>query len=332
MNLVAGPSTLQQYVFGLQAAGIPVFQGEHGAYWVSSADRVMKRLPTFNLTVPTAEEVDAAMLATGSLIGSYVTEPPPGAAGNAWLYLRGDRPYSLEQRPAAMQRNVRRAIRELAIEPLSVTELMRHGARAFCETRRRNGLDDGTLNGFHRYFEHHVGCPGRAYLGAWKNGGLAGFVTIVHVDDWAELGSFSMTSMLRYRPNDGLLYAALSGYLADPNCRVVCYGLSSIEPGCETSGLHRFKLKVGFDAQRVHRAFVLHPRVRPFATRATLAPAYSAVRAALRFRPCNRRLKKIGGLLAGMLRVPSPVAASGAEPRPATIAVAALNRKQLSVT
>jgi len=323
---------LQQYVSGLQADGLHVVHGQHAAYWVSSADRVMKRLPTFDLTVPTAAEVDSAMVATGALIASYVIEPSPRTPANAWLYLRGNRRYVLEERPTAMQRNVRRALREFLIAPLSASDVMRHGARAFCDTRRRNGLDDGTLRGFYRYFEHHVGRPGRAYLGAWRNGELAAFLTMVRVDDWAELGSFSVTSLLRYRPNDGLFSAALSDSLAHPACRVVCYGLSSVEADRETTGLHRFKVKVGFDAQRVHRAFVLHPRIRPFATRAAVAAAHAAVHAALRLRPDSRRLKKIAGMLAGMLRLPSPVVASTSEAAPVTTAAAMLNRKQLSIT
>src|SRR5262249_39587071 len=144
-------------------------------------------------------------------------------------------------------------------------------------------------------------------------------------------GSFSMTSLLRYRPNDGLFSAALSDSLVHPACRVVCYGLSSVEADRETTGLHRFKVKVGFDAQRVHRAFVLHPRIRPFATRAGGAAAQAAFPAVLRLRPDSRRLKKIGGMLAGMLRLPSPVVMSTSEASPLTTAAAMLRRKQLSI-
>jgi hypothetical protein len=325
-------ATLHEYVAGLRAGGVAVFQGDHGSYWVSSAERVVRRLPTFDLRVPSPSEVDEALAATGGLVASYVTEPDDRDPGNAWLYLCGDRDYSLQCRPPAMQRNVRRAMRELAISALSPIDLMAHGGRAFCDTRRRNRLDDGTLNGFYRYFEHRIARPGWAYLGAWKNGQLAAFVTIMRVDDWAELGSFSMNSMLGYRPNDALLYVTLSNYLAMPNCRVVSYGLSSIQPGCGTGGLHRFKLKVGFHPKRVHRAFVLHPSVRPFANCVTLAAAHSTVNAALRIQPRNRRLKKLGGMLACMLGVPSMVEAPEVDLDVATSGNPALHQSQLSAT
>jgi hypothetical protein len=301
----ASPLTLEEYVAGLRAAGVPVVPGAHGSYWVASAERVARRLPTFDLTVPSPEEVDQALLGTRALIASYATEADATSRANTWLYLCDDRHYSLQQRPAAMRRNVRRASRELVVAPLSSAEVMTYGHRAFCDTRWRNALDDGSLAGFYRYFARHVGLPGREYLGAWREGQLAGFVTIVRVDDWAELGLFSMTSMLPYRPNDALLYATLSSYLAAPDCRVVCYGLSSIEPGCTSSGLHRFKVKVGFEAKPVHRVFVLRRGLRSFASRLTLRSALFTIDAAIRIRPRNRRLKKLGGRLGAILRAPT---------------------------
>jgi hypothetical protein len=91
----------------------------------------------------------------------------------------------------------------------------------------------------------------------------------------------SMTALLSYRPNDTLIYTALYRYLVVSN----------------TAGLHRFKTKVGFEARPVHRAFVVHPPLRPLANRFALW----GLNTVLRFRPTDRRLKKAGGVLASML-------------------------------
>src|SRR5262249_45595707 len=298
-------ATLEEYVAGLRAAGVGVVQGCSGSYWVSFADRVVRRVPNFDLSVPRPGEVDAALAATGGLVASYVTEADWRHRGNAWLYLCTDGSYSLGDRCPAMRRNVRRAMREFVIRPTSPAELIAHGGPAFCDTRRRNNLADGTLEVFRRVFEHHVGSAGRAYLGAWRDGQLAAFVSIVRADDWAELGSSSMDSMLRYRPNDALLWFALSKCLAIDRCRVVSYGLSSIRSDDRAAGLHRFKLKIGFQPKHVHRAFILHPAVRPFANRLTLSATYSAVEAVLRVQPRSRRLQKLAGMLCCLLGVPS---------------------------
>ena len=294
-------ATLERYADSLRASGVPVCEGAAGTCWASSVERVVRRLPTFHTDPPNPDEVDRALMLTRGLLATYVVEPSEDHPANAWLYLCDDREYALVRRAPAMQRNVRRALRELTMSWLSPAEVLAHGATAFCDTRRRNHLDDGTAAAFRRYFEHREDRPGRSYLGAWKDGRLAAFVTVIHVDDWVELGSFSMSSMLHYRPNDALMYVALSRYLTEEGCRLVSYGLSSIQARTNAAGLHRFKTKVGFEPIPVHRAFVLHPSIRPYVNRATLTAGYTLVTGALSVRPGNRRLRKLGGMLACML-------------------------------
>ncbi|HEX3179404.1 MAG TPA: hypothetical protein VHZ49_22200 [Methylomirabilota bacterium] len=297
----AGWARLPEYVTAFRAAGLPVFRGSAGCYWVGSAARVVRRVPTIDMSEPSEAEVDEALHVTGALVATFIQEPSDRVPGNAWLYVCRDRGYALRARPSAMQRNVRRALRELRVTELSVGEVLAYGSRAFCDTRRRSELDDGTLQAFRRYFQYGAHRPGRTYLGAWHHGQLAAFLSITQVDDWVELGSFSMSSMLRHRPNDALMYCALSRYAADTRCRVVSYGLSSIQLGGKAAGLHRFKLKVGFEAVPVHRAFVLRRSLRPVVRRATLKLASAGVNVALQLRPRSARLKTLGGLVACML-------------------------------
>jgi hypothetical protein len=298
---VPRPATLEEYVNGLRAIGTRVCEGSGRTYWVSSAERVVRRLPTFHIGTPSSDEIDRAMRMTGAVLATYVTEPDERRAANAWLYLCDDENYGSRRLAPAMQRNVRRAMRELTIDWVSPRELLAQGGSAFCDTRRRCRLDDATSAAFRRYFDDGVARPGRSHLGAWKDGRLAAFVSVVRVDDWAELGSFSMDSMLHYRPNDALMYTVLSRYLAERGCRVVTYGLSSIQVQSNARGLHRFKTKVGFDAIPVHRAFALHPSIRALSNRATLTAAHWMVTGLLSVRPRNRRLRKLGGMLAYML-------------------------------
>jgi hypothetical protein len=302
-SLPAG-ATLLEYVEDLRSDGVRVAAGGGETYWVATPHGVVRRVPTFHVDSPDPSEVDAALRASGAVVASYVTAPADGHPANAWLYLCADRGYALDGLPPTMRRNVKRAARELTIAPLTGAELLAHGARAFSDTRRRTGLDRETVATFRRYFAHrgYIDRPGRAFLGAWKDGQLAAFVKALHVDDWVELTTFAMDSMLRYRPNDALLYGALSHYLGRGGCRVVSFGLSSIQASSNIDGLHRFKLKVGFTPTRVHRAFVLHPSLRPLANRVTLRAARRTVNGALRVRPRSRRLTKLEGMLTCMLQ------------------------------
>jgi hypothetical protein len=300
---LAAGAPLAAHIADLQESGVRVWSAGGSTFWAASRDHVAGRLPVFSVAAPDRSEVDQALENTGAFIASYLQEPDAEHPANAWLYVCADQAYSLETRPPAMRRNIRRALRQLAIRPLTANELLAHGSKAFCDTRWRSGLDDGTLSGFRRYFNGaaHGDRTGWTYLGAWKDDELAAFVTARHVEDWVELGCFSMDSMLGFRPNDALLYVALSHFLNERQCRVVTFGLSSIQANSNAAGLHRFKLKVGFDARPVHRAFVLHPLVRPFANRATLSAAHWAVNSVLRRRPRHGRLKRFAGMLACML-------------------------------
>jgi hypothetical protein len=296
-----GAATLRDYVEDLTATDVRILPGSDGTYWARYPDRVARRVPLLHTAIPEPGEVDRAMRATGALMATFLTTPHDGHLANAWLYLCADNEYTLETRPSEMQRNVRRGLRDLSIVPVTGDELLEHGSRAFCDTRERNGLDDGTVAQFRRYFGYHVGRPGRAFLGAWKDGTLVAFLAMVRVDDWMEFISFSMSSTLAHRPNDALIYTALSHYLVTQKCRVVSYGVSSVQAETSAAGLHRFKRKLGFEAIPVHRAFVVHPALRPLANRVTLNAAHTLVNRILRFRPREPRLKKLGGVLACML-------------------------------
>lgn len=175
---------------------------------------------------------------------------------------------------------------------------MAHGAQAFGDTLRRIGLRGSTTEEFRRQVALRAKCPGHVFLGAWKEGQLAAYLSIAEVEDWAEIETAcSADAFLRFTPNDALFFYALSHYLTERGCHVVTVGLSSVQPESNKAGLHAFKAKVGLEAQPVHRAFVLHPLLRPFATRLTLW----SLNAALRFIPRERHLKKAGGVLACVL-------------------------------
>jgi hypothetical protein len=221
-------------------------------------------------------------------------EPDDDNPANAWLYVATDRSYMVEK----MRPSLRRGTRELRIEFLTSAELLKHGVRAYCDTRRRNGLSDGTPEEFHRQFAPRASCPGHSFLGAWKDDVLAAVLPVTEVDDWVEFdGCLSMDALLRFRPNDTLLSRALSHYLTETDCRIVSFGVSSIQVESKAKGLHTFKKKLGFEARAVHRAFVLHPLLRPLTNSLTLL----GVKSLRRFNRGASRLRKAEGILAALL-------------------------------
>jgi hypothetical protein len=287
------PPTLEQYATDLAAAGIRVYRGAPGTIWVQHERWAVTRVPTVHMTPPQLGEIRRLFL-MGTALVTYVLAPDGTHRANATLYVRGDPDYGLHRLEEAARRNVRRGVHNLQIQRIGFAELLANGTAAFCDTRRRNGLSDGTPREFARRFAMRSRAQGHVVLAALHQGKIAAFLSITEVDDWVEIeGCFSRTDLLQLRPNDALLYTALLHYLQGRKRRLVDYGISSIQDSRHSDGLHRFKTKIGFEARPVHRAFLLHPILRPLTSRVAMA-AIDRLRG---LRPEDRRLAKLNGVL-----------------------------------
>lgn len=291
--------SINDYAEKLTRAGKLVFpSGLEGTFWVGYEPGSLTRIPTFNLEPPDPGEVQQTLWRGRAAVLSYLLEPDAHHPANAWFYVCSNREYSLDHLSSAMRRNVRRGLRELRIEPINLDQLLEYGAQAFCDTRRRIGLSDGTCRNFRRRYTSWGKCSEHVFLGAWKGDILAAFLSIAEVADWAEFeGSFSCDSLLHLRPNDTLRFYALSYYLLEREFRIVSSGISSIQSTDNQSGLHNFMMKCGFEARSVHRAFVLHPLLLPIPNRLV----HSAIKTMVRFKPKNRLLRKANGVLTSIL-------------------------------
>lgn len=288
------PLSIAEYIAELSGAGERTFAGENGTFWISHGSGAITRIPLFYLASPDYREIRRLFWRGPVLIIDFIQEPDEHNPSTAWLYICSDPSYSVDTLVPSVRRNVHRGLRELRIVQISPDEVLSNGFQAFHDTRVRNGLSDGTPQEFKRRFVLRADNKGHVFYGAWKDCRLAAFLSVTEVDDWVEIeGCFSMNEFLSSRPNDTLICSIIKKYLADENRRVVTYGVSSIQGESNVAGLHAFKTKVGFEAKPVHRAFILHPLLRPFANRVTVF----ALNQALRLKPRNRTLKKARGML-----------------------------------
>src|SRR2546423_417688 len=183
--------TVVEYAADLAKSGERVFPGAAGTFWTRHESRAMMRRPTFYVGPPESHEVRQVLWRTWAAVASYLLEPDEHQPANAWLYVCTDPNYALEKLAPAMRRNVRRGLKELTVAPLTSEQLFAYGSEAFCDTRRRVGLSDGTPEEFRRFFAFSTSLPEMVFLGAWKENQLAAFLSITEVEDWAEIGCFS---------------------------------------------------------------------------------------------------------------------------------------------
>ena len=285
------PVGLQAYYEDLRAARSAPALGAPGTLWQRHEGLSMARFPPLVMSAPSRSELRSVMWRRHAAVATYLASPTPERPANSVLYLiaREDLPLALS--PEA-RRNVRRAESELAFEFVSIHTLRAWGLQAFCETRQRNHLSDGTAAGFERHLVSYDRA-GQHILAAWHGDDLVAYLALTVVEDLVLVGSYSATSARRLRPNDGLIHTAVEYFLAGGRCRTMSFGLSSLQGGMDHSGLHRFKLNVGFRPVPVTRTFVLHPILRPLVNRHSV----KGVDALLARFPRSRPLRKAGGVL-----------------------------------
>ena len=288
---------IDTYMAELAGQGVKVIKGEGDTYWVANELGSLIRYPKFCTAPVSKSAIQCLFNKTRAGIVNYVIDPNDDYPANSYVYTCNT--YDVSTLCRASRWNARYAFKKFAIGFMNWSTILEHGVEAFCDTRARAGLSDGTTQQFKNAFDRFSENRSHFVIGAWavEDRMLAGFLPVIVVDKWADIGSFSSNRYLKFRPSNGLIHYALDYFLLHRGLNVVSYGVSSVQKSSMEGGLHEFKLRVGFEAKHVHRAFVFHPLLRPLANRWTLR----IMQTALKIAPHNRLLKKGVGSLATSL-------------------------------
>ena len=261
------------------AAGLRVYPGSAGAWWLQYEIGALMRFPIFAVNQPLPRELMRLYAMRLAPLLAYLVEPTPALPANSLIYVCTNQQYRLKELDHSVQGNVKRGLRECQIRSLTLDEVIRCGERAFIDTSRRHGWAKVSPADFQRYLSSPLTFCGNRYFGAWKDGELAAFAGLIDVEDWVEVRvRYSTDASLSARPNDALLFHILSHYLAERKFRIVSAGASSIDPTANTPGLHRFKVKLGFQSVPVRRVFCAHPLLRVFVRPASLVLSKAAAK------------------------------------------------------
>ena len=282
---------MNEYCERMKAGGCKPVGGSENTVWVSHERFSMVRQPAFALHVPDAEEIKKVFRHSHAAMLAFAVKASDVNVANSSLYICSDPEYSLTKLGRGARYDTSRGLNELEIRFLEQSELLRSGKQAYCDTLTRTGLSVGSREPFEATFTRL--CNYNSCLGALKGDRLAAFLLITEVGEWVSIAGYSANQFLPLRPNNALLFYALRHYLVEKKLRVVSYGLSSIQADSKAEGLHKFKLKMGFESVPVHRVFTVNPLLRPFVNRAS----WALVNAMLKVAPDHAILKKAEGAL-----------------------------------
>lgn len=284
------------YADRLRAVGAKVLNGSQGTLWVTqgpflirafghSGDLhsrehgacVVQRRPYFALHTPEKGEVENVFHRTHVPVLNFPLDctdasvrtaaklaPGPIWFGQGYLYVCSE--YSPEKLGQSARSHLRRALNEFEFRFIDEAEIFTSGIPAFRDTRLRFGLAGEPSKAMQAILRRDKSVY--RYIGAFKDAHLAAFLAVAEVDDWATIGPiYAMDEFLSSRPNNGLHHFVLQHYLVERKFRLVDHGLSNFPITPKVESLHRFKVKIGFKAVPIYRAFLLHPLLQPVVNR-----------------------------------------------------------------
>ena len=285
--------SLETYISAMSNGCQNFVRTPSGTWWSRNERMALTRFPNHQLQTVSEQDTSFLFRESHPLLLDWTSNAVEGKASNALLYLYDELIYDIEERSKPARRDARRALRELDFRIINHEELLDIGFPVFANTRIRNGLNDGTILEFRKRFKNMTPGAGYTFLGAFSGQKLAGFLSILYVDDWVSIGPYAHSDYRSSCPSDGLLYLAMDHFINTRNAHLISYGLSSVQEESSRQGLHTFKTKVGFKAIQVNRCFELHPWI---------APCFHGVGgrlflSVLKLLPANRITRKMSGAL-----------------------------------
>lgn len=282
--------TLSEFVDYLKRTGQPcAVSSDRTQLWLQGARGELIRLPLECL-----EPVDPAQLRQllrhrGAWVVSYNLAADEDHLANCFDYICRDPNYSIEKLHAYARRDIRRGFRSFTVRLCTWDEFEEKGFAAQADTDTRHGYTSSSPQGLRQMAQQQRGTPFFEIWGAWDGDKLAAWIQVVKIDNWAMINvARSCTKALRLCPNNALLYAVTKRILVEEKRQYITYGLSSSQVNVSQLPMHKYKIRMGYEAVPLHRAFVAHPLLRPLLSAqatswmwekaATLMPQFAILR------------------------------------------------------
>jgi len=287
--------TLRQYADYLESTGVSCDMSEDSkSIWAPAARGELQRFP-MELTDDADPSVVRSLLKRrGVWVVSYQLEPGTGATANCFDYVCRDNKHEIDKLPKNARRDIRRGLRSFEIRRSSWDEFVAHGFRAHADTNDRHGYAPPADDEVERMARQWRRSPCHEVWGAWADNALAAWMVVVRIDDWSWITVVrSCTDALRLCPNNALLYKITRQLLVHEKRQYVTYGLSSIQVKVAELSMHKYKVRMGYQAIPMHRRFVLYPPLRPFIQSRIGSTALEKLAGIL---PQSANLRKLAGM------------------------------------
>lgn len=258
--------SLADFADYLKRSGQPYATSENGKQvWFRDAAGELVRLPVECLLPVEPETIRALLRQRGVWAVSFLVAADDSQPANCLHYVCSDPEYDVEKlKVKNVRRDIRLGLRSLDIRLCTWDELIEKGFTADTDTAVRHGYRPPSRRVLTSMVKRYRGLPFFEVWGAWHKSDLAAWLLVMKVDDWAMINiAHSRTDLLRWCPNNALVYAATRRALVEEKRKYISYGVSSCQIDIEHTSLHRFKTRMGYEVLPRRRVFAVHPLLWP---------------------------------------------------------------------
>lgn len=231
-------------------------------FWYNPQPLQFKSLPIHSYVQPSPAEI-AKVLMRGPAFALRYPTPPQVYGPRGAMYVCYDRNYDLSSLSQNVRCRTRRGLARCRIEQVDFTFLSSHGYALTKETtlRQMGTLPTSTETEWHRFCEVAGGQRDFEAWGAFVEERLATFIVGILVEDCYYIHlQKSSSSLLRYYPNNALLFTVMKTKLACPQVRFLSHGPKALAVG---KGLEYYKTSMGFTLEPFTDQIIFNPLLKP---------------------------------------------------------------------
>jgi hypothetical protein len=251
-------STLAEF---FATIGNRVIQTE-SCYWYNSEPFLYKSLPVHRYVNPSAAEI-AKVLMMGPALAMRYPKPSESDGPHGAMYICSDRDYDFASLSQNVRSRTRRGLARCRIEKIDFDFLASHGHALTTETtlRQMGTAPSSSEKEWHQFCANARRSPDFEAWGAFVEDRLATFIVAMLVEDCYYIHlQKSASDLLKYYPNNALLFSVMKTTLARPEVRTINHGPKALAVG---KGLEYYKTSMGFELQPFSEQVVFNPLIKP---------------------------------------------------------------------
>jgi hypothetical protein len=245
------------------AIGNRVIQTE-SCYWYNPKPFLYKSLPVHRFVDPSTPEIAQVMIKGPAFALRYPMTPDKNGPRGG-MYVCSNRNYDIGALTSQNVRSrTRRGLARCRIEQIDFSYLAKHGHALTAETtlRQMGTMPSTTDAEWHLFCENASRSRDFEAWGAFVENRLATFIVGMLVEDCYYIHlQKSASDLLKYYPNNALLFTVMKTKLACPEVGYISHGPKALAVG---KGLDYFKTSMGFEMQPYTDHVVFNPLVKPF--------------------------------------------------------------------